>query len=73
MLEEGRDVGMILLVMFREEYEKKIKLCSAVCRHVSGTRRALLESSRRGGHFEYRRVHTRGVETPLAMADVMPK
>ena len=34
-----------------------------------GTCRAPLESSRRGGRFEYRRAHTRAVGMPSAMAD----
>ena len=30
---------------------------------------APLESSRRGGRFEYRHVHTRAIDVPSAMAD----
>ena len=40
------------------------------------TRQALTEQRwkalGRGGHFEYRHVYTGAVDTPSAMADVMP-
>ena len=45
-----------------------------VCRHAYRHALAMcyvsLESSRRGGHFEYRHAHTRAMDTPSAMADV---
>ena len=43
---------------------------SRVCRHAPRMCRARLESSRRGGHFEYRHVYPRAIDMPSAMADV---
>ena len=42
-----------------------------VYRRAVGTRHIPLESSRRGGHFEYRHVRTRTMDMPSAMAEGM--
>ena len=41
-------------------------------KHASGVCRTPLESSCRGGHFEYRLVYTRAIDMPSAVADIEP-